>query len=256
MVEQLNSKLAEVQEENAALKGLDSRPSTGDADDEEDDEDPLQTEARNLFIGGMQSGDLSRALSGETEQESLRRKAQETLTASLKKGQLGEELSLIRPATAEEEPDDGVLQGMVLKSLTEAADSGALAVAMEKVQGGHVLKGGSFSTYYTGKILPNMKPAAWDKIYSRFGNKPTGASAAAAAPVEAKPLDLSHVQALHMELEQLAKDRAALMEMVTQIRDKVEEVGKENKKLANEVLSRPLSPTSERQKAAAAKYTQ
>lgn len=61
-------------------------------------------------------------------------------------------------------------------------------------------------------------------------------------------------QALHRELEQLAKDRAALMSQVNVIRGKVTDMGQENNRLASEVLSRPMSPNADRTQALAAKY--
>lgn len=68
-------------------------------------------------------------------------------------------------------------------------------------------------------------------------------------------VDLTHVEALHRELEQLAKDRQALMAQVNLIRDKMDEVGQENRQLASEVLSRPLSAsTSARHQELGQKY--
>jgi hypothetical protein len=58
---------------------------------------------------------------------------------------------------------------------------------------------------------------------------------------KAKEADLSHVLALHRELELLAQDRASMMAQVSSIRDKLDQVREDNKKLASEVLSRPLS---------------
>jgi len=76
-------------------------------------------------------------------------------------------------------------------------------------------------------------------------------------PEPPQVVDLTHVEALHRELEQLAKDRQALMAQVNLIRDKMDEVGQENRQLASEVLSRPISAggTSARQQELGQKYT-
>merc|ERR1712232_755228 len=136
------------------------------------------------------------------------------------------------------------MRSKVFGLFKEGAESGALQAAIDSLDPKKppVLTAGKFQGYY-GKFYRSMPPSSWASINSKFpSQKPL------------KQLDLTHVQALHRELEQLAKDRAALMAQVNLIRGKVEEVGQENQKLASEVLSRPLSPHSDRQKHLTAKY--
>lgn len=157
-------------------------------------------------------GEAGKDAEGDSELEVLRKRTRGTLLQSSKDGTLSKTLEqeALRHKS-KEVLDAAVKSGALKEQVAEIEDvrqrsKQDLAVAAANGTLGAALQGSS-----------NQEQAS--------GQSKTGAG-----------IDLSNVEALHKELEQLAKDRASLLSHVNKLKGKVQDLGVENEKLADSLV--------------------
>jgi len=157
-------------------------------------------------------GEAGKDAEGDSELEVLRKRTRGTLLQSSKDGTLSKTLEqeALRHKS-KEVLDAAVKSGALKEQVAEIEDvrqrsKQDLAVAAANGTLGAALQGSS-----------NQEQTS--------GQSKTGAG-----------IDLSNVEALHKELEQLAKDRASLLSHVNKLKGKVQDLGVENEKLADSLV--------------------
>lgn len=204
--------------------------------------DHLRNEARSMFVGGLRSGALGEALAqvnATSEMDILKSKAKDTLAMAAKDGQLRDTLQWI--SKTEESAPVMDLRSKARDDFLAAAKDGRLNDILRTVKPAPsiraqsltpVLIDRSFASYYKQHVQPNISMAT---IHARFQLVKNNQA------VDGQRADEDSINVLNSELEQLAKDRAKLLEQVNQIRNLMVDVAADNNRLAQEVLNRPMS---------------
>jgi hypothetical protein len=205
-----------------------------------DENDSLQKEARGLFVDGSRNGSLKEALSKMSEareMDVLKNQAKDTLANAAKGNQLRDTLQWLIADVPKTEDPVAKFRLQARDNMLAALEDGRLGdiLGVVKPPAPCVVVDGSISAYYTRHVGPAMDKNAWATIHCMF----EPAKKIEKQPV--KTVDEDSIQMLNTELEQLAKDRAALLEQVNMIRSLMVDVAADNNRLAQEVLARPMS---------------
>jgi hypothetical protein len=214
--------------------------------------DVLKSKAKDTLSKASKDGQLRDTLQWINEPKvsqieevdpvmTLRVKCRDDLLAAAKDGRLGNVLNIIKPVPS-----------------IRAGNWASLLIDS------------SFSTYYKRHACPSINKDAWATIHSRFQQATRSQEAKKIETLsdvhrsidkdawatihtrfqkakqietqsEVQRVDEDSINVLNMELEQLAKDRAKLLEQVNMIRSLMVDVAADNNRLAQEVLNRPVS---------------